>query len=1502
MYDSGCTSVAVLSEAIYSVGAPVFSQPCRLSTFGKDTCEIREFADFEILSMDRQLILPIKGALVGDTLTTERDQPPKNSDLIGHPYLNGVSFDELEDPTIGIILGTPFSWLWSLGETRFENVNKPIAVCSRLGWVLIGPRFGEGEVSSPGALDIALINPQRMTVGQEINRIFRGDFVMAGKGVHAEIIHPSRMDEHSLSQMLESYTFNPKSEDTRRYTFPLPYRQSRAEAARQFALADSYGAAKRRLIREKAKLLKDPARMAGAFVQMRKNLEEGSIREVKPKDMTGLPVWYSPIVIVLEPQKPIEKRYRLCQDSGAVCMTPEGPMWLNKHLCTGPDVLNSLVTILINFRQHPYVLMADIERFFYRIKVDERDAGCLRFLFFRDESLKEIAQYESPVHMFGASSSPPVANVALHQHGERVAPKYGEDIKEEILKAFYVDDYISSLQSIAIARSIRQRLSAAMWEGGFKLSKWVSNCDAILLDEDPVIPPNPNLIPSFQAPTCPVNVAVVDAPVAESTLLGGGGPTPRSISREDLLHPSPSLTSVPDGEENAIFIDNKSISLCDTVQDMIGKELFFEETKNFLKPNFNEDTKVLGVGYSKDTDMLFVRIPTQTEKEINTMTDILSIVSAYYDPLGISQPYCLEGRAIFQLCNKLRLKWKDKVPEFIKEKFLRWMENRDGLRQIQIPRWSSCWELVESLVDLVVFTDASKEAYGASVYYRRYLPDESVIVTRLMLGKGHVVPLSMHVDKAEGEEDHNESIPRLELTAARLGAELCSLMQRDTRESFENIYLFTDSTCILNWIGDLDKKFRTFEHFRLKRIWSLTEDSWWFYCPTESNPADVLTHFLSTRPKDLPRWTLYLQGPDWLRSPRVDWPRKPVVATKEVEINALYAAVDFQLEELFPARFRTRDKADGETKPTARFPSMSTPTSSLLPSHQSSSVLTFPPPPPQHSVLPHPGSGDLITETDIFLAPVDVVAFPFSRDSLRSKCFVLDLVAKESAWERKVSKIGRISKWLHHLRLFMLARRRNLEGPVVIRRYLAGNERRRAETDLIFAIQSANFKNEQLDLLTQGAFGPNSHKLLRKKNSRLTSLNPFICNNFLIRAGSRIQNASVSFDQKFPILLPSKCDNVRSLIRHEHALLGHALSQHLFGHLKLKYHILGGKSAVMAIIRQCVDCQRYDKRPTDQLMAVLPESRVNMVRPFKVTGLDMLGPLYVKHGGRGQCKRWVLLLTCTSTRAVMLFPLHDISSQAFLIALSKFQSLYPGLEEIISDQGTNFKGGESLTQSLVDQFNTELVVGELALKNVNFKFNPPNSPHMGGLFERLVRCVKRTLNFILPKAELHYEAFDAALFRCAHILNSRPLMPCGSGINDLVPLCPQNFLTPYMYGPSITFDPPITASSADLPGSWMEMRRLVGDFKVRWETEYLSVLQNRTKWHKIQTPLYDNQIVLMVENNAPRTNWNLGIITGALPSEDGLPRRYMVRMGNGKVVERHHNRLIPLELEDEMNV
>ena len=321
--------------------------------------------------------------------------------------------------------------------------------------------------------------------------------------------------------------------------------------------------------------------------------------------------------------------------------------------------------------------------------------------------------------------------------------------------------------------------------------------------------------------------------------------------------------------------------------------------------------------------------------------------------------------------------------------------------------------------------------------------------------------------------------------------------------------------------------------------------------------------------------------------------------------------------------------------------------------------------------------------------------------------------------------------------------------------------------------------------------------------------------------------------------------------------------------------------------------------PLPQKMAVLPEQRLSLIWPFRNSALDALGPYEVSHYGRGMNKRYILLITCMATRAIALFPLVSMSSQSFLNALTKFASIYPGLRHIRCDNGTNFRGANTLCSSLVDQFNSELVVGELAQRMIDIKFNCPVAPHTGGLFERLVRSVKRCLHFVMGQNKVDFDAFDTCLFKCSQILNSRPLNSSSNDINAMYCLSPQDFLMPYMVTQKSTFDPPLTYSSAQLRGSWCDARRLAGEFRERWTKEYLLTLQDRPKWVKIQKELYLGQLVLISEPNLPRTHWRLGRVESKLPSLDLITRRYKIKLPDGRFLERHHNVLIPLELEYE---
>ena len=82
---------------------------------------------------------------------------------------------------------------------------------------------------------------------------------------------------------------------------------------------------------------------------------------------------------------------------------------LNNHLHKGPDLINNLISILIQFRLGKYAVTADTEQMFHQIKVKKSDRDALRFLwrFLKTEKLQE---YAMTVHQYGKNDSPCCSN------------------------------------------------------------------------------------------------------------------------------------------------------------------------------------------------------------------------------------------------------------------------------------------------------------------------------------------------------------------------------------------------------------------------------------------------------------------------------------------------------------------------------------------------------------------------------------------------------------------------------------------------------------------------------------------------------------------------------------------------------------------------------------------------------------------------------------------------------------------------------------------------------------------------------------------------------------------------------------------------------------------------------------------------------------------------------------------------------------------------------------
>lgn len=169
------------------------------------------------------------------------------------------------------------------------------------------------------------------------------------------------------------------------------------------------------------------------------DLEKGYAKKLIPEEAKN-PVrhqWFLPHHPVVNLNKPGKVR-RVCNAA-----TTYGNISLNDHLLTGPDLLNSLVGVLMRFREERVALCADIEVMFSQVAVPPQDQVALRFLWREDCNSPPIV-YQFLRHVFGAKSSLTSANYVLQQTARDNA-KYLPKAAETVFKNFYMEDLTEML-------------------------------------------------------------------------------------------------------------------------------------------------------------------------------------------------------------------------------------------------------------------------------------------------------------------------------------------------------------------------------------------------------------------------------------------------------------------------------------------------------------------------------------------------------------------------------------------------------------------------------------------------------------------------------------------------------------------------------------------------------------------------------------------------------------------------------------------------------------------------------------------------------------------------------------------------------------------------------------------------------------------------------------------------------------------------------------------------
>ncbi|XP_076247964.1 uncharacterized protein LOC143187623 [Calliopsis andreniformis] len=417
----------------------------------------------------------------------------------------------------------------------------------------------------------------------------------------------------------------------------------------------------------------------------------------------------------------------------------------------------------------------------------------------------------------------------------------------------------------------------------------------------------------------------------------------------------------------------------------------------------------------------------------------------------------------------------------------------------------------------------------------------------------------------------------------------------------------------------------------------------------------------------------------------------------------------------------------------------------------------------------------------------------------------------------------------------------------------------------------------------QGTHFSEEYRCLKKRRgipekSPLKSLNPFLDENDVLRVGGRLENATLAWETKHPIILPKHYVSTL-IIRQCHVDTLHGGLQLTLHTVRQSYWILGCRNAAKTVINKCMRCVRWRSSASTQIMQHLIPERCRPAKAFDNCGVDYAGPYRVRDSaGRGKTahKAYIAVFVCYATRAVHIELVHDYTTSAFLAALDRFVARRGIPSCIFSDNGTNFVGADrELRKQFCEAFSSTEMQNKCSSMGIRWRFNPPSAPHFGGMQEAGVKSVKHHLKRTLGEFTPTGEEMQTLLCKIEASLNSRPIAPLSDHPDDYAPLTPGHFLT----GAPLNAIPLQSVETEKLSrlSRWRAIHKFHEQLWRHWTRDYLTHLQNRYKWRTTQLQLQPGDLVLVQNPLLPPNQWEMGRIEEVFPGKDENVRVVKVR-------------------------
>ncbi|XP_027879371.1 uncharacterized protein LOC114148348 [Xiphophorus couchianus] len=354
--------------------------------------------DLQVRSFFSDNYIRLRQAYTRDFIPVDTSCIPSRSTALQWPHLKHLAgkMPALQDCEVGLLIGFDCPSALAPLEVVVGGENEPFSQRTALGWSIIGA--ANPHVDRQGNqrfVHRVMVKEMPAPLASDVLRVLELDF--NEKGPEGKCV--SQDDIRFIQLLSENIT----QKDDGHLEMPLPFKTPCLPV-----LSNNKRLAIVRLQHLKRRLKRNYQFNNHYKTFMESIISCGDAELAPETNINDGCVWYLPHHGVYHSKKPDKLRV-VFDCSAKFCGTS-----LYDTLLTGPDLINSLIGILLRFRKEAVAIICDIERMFHQFYVSSKHRCYLRFLWWEQGDLEsEPKEFQMKVHLFGAASSPGCANFGL---------------------------------------------------------------------------------------------------------------------------------------------------------------------------------------------------------------------------------------------------------------------------------------------------------------------------------------------------------------------------------------------------------------------------------------------------------------------------------------------------------------------------------------------------------------------------------------------------------------------------------------------------------------------------------------------------------------------------------------------------------------------------------------------------------------------------------------------------------------------------------------------------------------------------------------------------------------------------------------------------------------------------------------------------------------------------------------------------------------------------------